>query len=97
MESGLVLGMCREARWEIKTRKLNPVLVVEGLDCQAEAEAEGVDPDGHSWCRGAVVCLASCCCPCSEHHRSCFSEPHLLVYKMYVALVLFHSLLMEIP
>lgn len=58
--SRLVVGACWEATWEVRTRELNPVLVVEGLTARGWSE-------GHSWCRratclGAVVCLASCCC-----------------------------------
>lgn len=43
--SGLVVGTRCEATWEFKTRELNPVLVVEGLDCHLEAVR--VDPEGH--------------------------------------------------
>lgn len=44
--SGLVVGTrCEATWWEFKTRELNPVLVVEGLNCQLEAVR--VDPEGH--------------------------------------------------
>lgn len=44
--SGPVLKLCHEAMWEVKTRELSQVLGPEGLDDQAEAM--GLDPDGHS-------------------------------------------------
>ena len=40
-----VAGLCCEAAWEAETRELSQILVLEGLDYQAEAV--GFGPYGH--------------------------------------------------